>query len=91
MNNLTISIPSKLKRVLLAMCKLSYNRFEAERLLHDHCLHTTVSTIQNKYGIEVCRKFEEVQGYMGIKTRVCRYWIAPENVERAVKTAKLWR
>jgi hypothetical protein len=84
------STSTKKKRVLLALCKRSYNRFESERLLSDHCLHSTVSTIQNQHGIDVCRKFEEVPGYMGTKTRVCRYWIQPENVEKALKTAKFW-
>jgi hypothetical protein len=82
--------PSKIKRDILGLCERSYNRFEAERLLHDHCLHTTVSTIQNKHGIQVQRKWETVPGFMGIKTRVCRYWIAPENVEQALKAAKFW-
>jgi hypothetical protein len=86
----SISTPTKKKRVLLALCERSFNRFEAERLLHDHCLHTTASTLQNQHGIQVERTWEAVPGYMGIKTRVCRYWIAPESVEQALKTSKFW-
>ena len=88
--NINTNIPTKKKRVLIALTERSYNRFEAERLLSDHCLHSTVSTIQNQHGIEVQRKFESVPGYRGIKTQVCRYWIDPENVEHALKTAKFW-
>jgi hypothetical protein len=82
--------PSKKARVLLALTQSSYNRFEAERQLHDHCLHTTVSTLPNQHGIEVNRKFESVRGFMGAKAKVCRYWIAPENVDSALKLVKFW-
>jgi hypothetical protein len=85
------STSTKKKRVLLALCERSYNRFQAERLIHDYCLHSTVSAIQNNHNIEVCRKLETGPGFQGIATKVCRYWIAPENVERALKTAKFWR
>jgi hypothetical protein len=82
--------PSKKARVLVALTERSYNRFEAERQLHDHCLHTTVSTLQNQHRIAVNREFESVRGFMGAKTKVCRYWIAPENVADALKLVKFW-
>ena len=82
--------PSKKQRVLKALTERSYNRFEAERQLHDHCLHTTVSTLQNKYDIEIEREFESVPGYQGFEARVCRYWIAPEHVDTALKLVKFW-
>jgi len=88
--NINTNIPTKKKRVLIALTERSYNRFEAERLLSDHCLHSTVSTIQNQHGIEVQRKFETVPGYRGIKTKVCRYWIASDKKDDALKTAKFW-
>lgn len=76
--------PQKWKRVLAAMAAgRSFNRFEAERALNDHCLHSTVSTIQAK-GVMVERRDEVVPGYQGIPTHVCRYWLAPENTERAL-------
>lgn len=84
------AVPTKKKRVLIALTERSYNRFEAEQLLSDHCLHSTVSTIQNQHGIEILRKFETVPGYQGIETRVCRYWIAPDQVDMALKTAMFW-
>jgi hypothetical protein len=82
--------PSKKKRVLMALTQRSYNRFEAEQQLHDHCIHTTVSTLQNKHGIVVNREFESVPGFQGIETRVCRYWIAPENIDNALKLVQFW-
>ena len=75
--------PLKWKRVLRAFYEGEMlNRFEAERSLHDHCLHSTVSTIQAK-GVTILRKFERVPGYMGIPTECCRYQIAPESRQRA--------
>ncbi len=76
--------PLKWQRVLAALVTgASFNRFEAERILHDHCLHSTVSTIQ-KMGITIMRRMETVRGYHGIATSVCRYWIAPESRARAL-------
>ncbi|WP_156885276.1 hypothetical protein [Acidihalobacter ferrooxydans] len=60
----------------------SFNRFEAEQALHDHCLHTTVASIQRDYGISVYREMETVAGYEGAPTRVCRYKLLPH--ERAL-------
>jgi len=75
--------PLKWKRVLSAFYEgETLNRFEAERSLHDHCLHSTVSTIQAK-GVMILRKTERVPGYMNIPCECCRYWIAPESRERA--------
>lgn len=75
--------PRKIQRVFSALMNgQSFNRFEAERKLHDHCLHTTVSTIQQKYGIHVAREFETVPGYMGLPTRCCRYWIPEDERSR---------
>jgi hypothetical protein len=75
--------PAKWKRVLSAFYEgASYNRFEAERLLHDHCLHSTVSTIQRK-GVTILRKTETIPGFQGIPTEVCRYWLSPESREQA--------
>jgi hypothetical protein len=75
--------PLKWKRVLTALFYgRSLNRFEAERELHDHCLHTTVSTIQQK-GVTISRRFEKVPGYQGIPTEVCRYWLPQESRQAA--------
>ena len=77
--------PLKWKRVLRAFHDgATLNRFEAERALHDHCLHSTVSTIQAK-GVTILRRLERVPGYQGIPTEVCRYRIAPESRQRAAE------
>jgi len=77
--------PRKWQRVLAAMVEgRSFNRFEAERVLNDHCLHSTVSTIQAK-GLPIERHDEVVPGYQGIPTHVCRYWISDANRERALE------
>ncbi len=85
-----MKVPSKKKRVLVALTQRSFNRFEAERELHDHCLHTSVSTFQNQHNIPVARKWETVPGHPGNKPGVCRYWIAPEHIDNALKLAKFW-
>ena len=85
-----MSASNKNKRVCIGLTELSYNRFEAERKLNDHCLNSTVSTLQNRHGIPIERKWETVPGYLGNPTRVCRNWIAKENIERALKLARFW-
>lgn len=68
----------------------SLNRFEAERI-NDHCLHSTISVLTNNYGIHFDRHFEEVPNNLGTLTRVKRYKVAPEGLEKAIKLLKLWR
>lgn len=77
--------PLKWRRVLSALVSgRSFNRFEAERELHDHCLHTTASVLQGK-GLTILRRDEVVPGYAEIPTHVTRYWLAPESRERAAE------
>lgn len=74
--------PLKWQRVLTAFLEgRSLNRFEAERL-SDHCLHSTVSTLERK-GVRIARRTERVPGFMAIPTEVCRYWLEPEARQRA--------
>ena len=84
MNKITApKLPTKTTRVFNAlMTGKSFNRFEAERELHDHCLHSTVSVIERKHRITISRKRESVPGYMGSPTYVFRYWIKPEERKR---------
>lgn len=73
-------------RVLAALLSgQSYNRFQAERVLHDHCLHSTISTLQKKLGVEIARKMEVVPGYRGNPTRCCRYWLEKDELQRIKK------
>ena len=88
-----VIIETKVSRVFSAfMTGQSYNRFEAEMKLHDHCLHSTVSTIEKKYQITISRKFETVNGYKVSPTRVCRYWInSEERMRYKIRKARLRR
>jgi len=61
------------------------NRFEAEAH-NDHCLHSTVSTLQNGYGIQIERMFETVPCLRGRRTVRCkRYWFdaSQDNITAA--------
>lgn len=63
----------------------SLNRFEAEHH-HDHCLNTTISTLQNGHGIVIERERETVPCLHGTaSTSVARYWLdtQPDNIKRA--------
>lgn len=81
--NSTTKPPKKWQRVLAAfLTNRTFNRFEAERLLHDHALHSTVSALQAR-GIIIDRKFECIPGYRGLATWVCRYRLNPASVEMA--------
>jgi hypothetical protein len=77
--------PLKWKRVLDGFVSgRSYNRFQAERELNDHCLHSTVSTLQGM-GISIQRRMETVPGFKGCPTEVKRYWLAPESRQKALE------
>jgi hypothetical protein len=78
-------VPLKWERVLRAFLSgRSFNRFQAARDLHDHCLHSTVSAIEGK-GVRIARKWEKVSGYQDIPTDVTRYWLdtTGDNVIKA--------
>jgi hypothetical protein len=80
------SIETKSSRVFEAfMGGMSLNLFEAQRLLHDRCLHSTVAQIQRLKQITIERKREIVAGYRGCPTSVCRYWISPEEIKRIME------
>lgn len=63
----------------------SLNRFEAEAL-HDHCLNSTVSALQNNFGIVIDRNRESVPCVNGkALVSVNRYRLnsKPTNIKRA--------
>lgn len=75
---------TKLHRIFAELAHgRSLNRFEAESL-GDHCLHSTVSTIQQRYRIIVSRREETVRGFGGHPTRVVRYWFEPAEQTKAM-------
>jgi hypothetical protein len=83
-------IPTKANTVFEALMEgRSFNRFEAARVLHDHCLHSTVAKLQKVKSITIERKFEAVLGYRGSQISVCRYWISPEENKRIMERRRL--
>ena len=84
------SLETKSSRVFKAfMSGRSLNLFEAQRLLHDRCLHSTVAQLQRLRQITIERKRETVAGYMGHPTSVCRYWISQEENKRIMRRRRL--
>jgi hypothetical protein len=80
---------TKTDRVYTALMQgKSFNRFEAARLLHDTCIHSTVATLQQKHRINISRQYEIVSGYQGNPTSVCRYWIDIKERERIISRRK---
>lgn len=82
----SITRPRKWQRVLRAFLSgRTFNRFEAERELHDHCLHTTVAALEGR-GIRIDRDDETVPGFAGISTHCKRYRLTnPESRQRAAE------
>jgi hypothetical protein len=66
----------------------SLNRFDAEQI-GDHCLHSTISSISRRYGLEFIKQWEKVPGYSGGLTRVIRYRLAPAELARACEIVRL--
>ncbi len=61
----------------------SFNRFEAELELHDHCLHSTVARLE-QLGVRIDRHTERVPCLGGkAMTTVKRYRLAPNFEQRA--------
>jgi hypothetical protein len=77
----------KWQRVLTYLASgRSLNRFEAERVVNDHCLHSSISGLERDSGIAFDRRFETVPCLRGTaEVRVKRYWLRPEpeNIRRA--------
>jgi hypothetical protein len=76
----------KWQRVLKALLAgRTFNRFQAERDLGDHCLPSTVAGLQARR-VSILRDLESVPGFAGYPTRAMRYRLdrTPENITRAV-------
>lgn len=85
--------PTKIEVILgLFMIGKNLNRFDAEKH-HDHCLHTTVSTLES-YGLKIDREWERVPCLGGRATVRCkRYFLNSEPANIAAGRALLmtWR
>ena len=81
--NNTMEKPGKLNRMLREFANgAQLHRFEAERL-GDHCLHSTVSGLQARYGISFQRERVKGPNRFGSETSVCRYWLSDDSLARA--------
>lgn len=74
--------PTKISRVLGHLLQdRSLNRFEAERL-GDHCLHSTISSLANGYGLNFNRLTERVPNRWGLPCLVTRYSLPASEFKR---------
>ena len=80
---ITPGFPGKELRMLaLFAAGHALNRFQAEQ--HgDHCLPTTISDLQKRYGLEFQRQREKVNTRFDRPTRASRYWLEGEHLEKA--------
>jgi len=91
-NSTTPKDPTKIERVLTYLAPgRSLNRFEAEREVNDHCLHSTMSDIKHVLGIPYRVKYETVPGWHGHPTRVARYWLDAEAQVKACERVHAMR
>lgn len=85
MNCTTLRPATKRHRVLLALYNgWAGNRFDAERHLHDHTLHSTVAALE-LLDVRIDRHDESIPGFQGKPTHVKRYRMAPESRGRAAE------
>jgi hypothetical protein len=84
---------TKLENILRQLVNgKNLNRIEAEHH-HDHCLNSTISSLQNGQGIIVDLKREYVPYPNGVaKVSMIRYWLnpKPENIKRAQTLLSFW-
>lgn len=73
---------TKLSATLWHLMRGKCHRFHAERF-GDHCLHSTVSTLQQQYGIEIEREWVTVPNRFGTQTRVKLYTVHSASRRRA--------
>lgn len=84
-------IPCKLDTMLRRFAQgEKHHRFTAEQVA-DHCLHSTIASLQKKHGIYFDRMFIKVRNRFGTDTHVKLYWLEGENLEKARKAAGLDR
>lgn len=61
------------------------DRFSAEKTVHDHCLHSTISGFQSRYGILVNREFIQVPGFNDSIVTIAQYWLSYEERKKAAR------
>ncbi|MEA9996300.1 hypothetical protein QN382_12475 [Pseudomonas sp. 10B1] len=86
-----VNAPTKISRVLTYLVNDgSLMRFEAERL-GDHCLHSTISSLANGYGLKFERVLEQVPNHWGEDCTVTRYTLPVSERKRARIVLKMMR
>jgi len=76
---------TKVRRVIRFLASgRSLTRFIAERAVHDHCLNSTISEIERRYGLQITRIPTKVRGFAGVPTRCFKYrLVTQEERDRA--------
>lgn len=83
------SLPPKCTKTTKTRTTLSYlmrgprHRFHAERW-GDHALHSTASSLEHEFGIQIDRTWTDVPNRFGSRTRVKLYHVAETSRELAV-------
>ncbi len=88
---MSIKTPSKIKRVTHRLMQGPLDFIKAQQEVNDRVLHTTVSTLQNEWKIDVYRKRIKRPGYQGIPTACCEYQILPGQFENDRKAMERMR
>lgn len=82
--------PTKLARILRQLVSgTALDMLKAEKI-GDHCLHSTVSSLANGYGITIDRRWVSYENAYGTRTRIREYWLAKSSKERAVSLLSQW-
>jgi hypothetical protein len=82
--HITSKAPTKIARVLgYQVFSGSLNRFEAERDVGDHCLHSTISSLAHGYGLNFERQLERVPNHWGQPCDVTRYSLPTSEHQKA--------
>lgn len=64
---------------------LGMNQLEANKRYGETCLHTSISTLDNSYGIRFKRQPENIKNRAGTLSRFTRYSFLTESDERRAK------
>ena len=71
---------ANLLKAFLARGERGLNRFESERLAHDHVLPSSVSGLIRDYGFAFNRQEETVPGFAGSQVSTMRYWLTEQDI-----------
>lgn len=76
---------SNLVRSFLSRGDLGMNRFEAERIAHDHVLPSSVSQLMRDYGFKFEREAEQIPGFNGSSVETMRYRFTAHDRQLALE------